>query len=277
MKRIALLPLILCALVMSPLRAAEPPKEADFTASDGTRIHYYETGQGPAVILIHGYTGTGNGNWFSNGIADALAKNHHVVALDCRGHGKSDKPHDPEKYGPHMAQDVIDLMDHLKIKKAHVHGYSMGGYITTQLLAHHADRFISATYGGSGIPETDPEMKLKVPADKPGPDPLEAEASAKLRSLPQDAEALAAVRQNAAWSAPESREINLPGLTLPVMAIIGEYDRPQALTHRMAREIKDFRRVILPGKSHLTAIMQGYIPPLYVDSLVVFINEHDPK
>jgi len=51
-----------------------------------------QIGQGTPVILIHGYTGSTEGNWFANGVADALAKNHRVVAIDCRNHGKSDKP-----------------------------------------------------------------------------------------------------------------------------------------------------------------------------------------
>src|SRR5215813_10596433 len=72
-------------------------------------------------------------------------------------------------------------MDHLKIKKAHIHGYSMGGAITGQLLAMIPDRFITASFGGSGIPETDPEMKAKVPPDKEGRDPQEDEASRTLR------------------------------------------------------------------------------------------------
>ena len=100
------------------------------------------------MILIHGYTANAEGKWIKSGIAQALAARHRVIAIDARGHGKSDKPHDPGKYGPRMAADVIELMDHLKIAKAHVHGYSMGGAILTQILAKHPDRLITAIYGG---------------------------------------------------------------------------------------------------------------------------------
>src|SRR5262249_39083839 len=152
-----------------------------FTTSDGVKIHYIEAGKktatGAPVILIHGYTGTARGNWFTNGVADALAGKHWVVAIDCRGHGKSDKPHDASKYGPRMSQDVIELMDHLKIDKAHVHGYSMGGMITGQLLAKHPERLLTAAFGGSGVPEVDDARKKEVPADSTERDPKEAEAS----------------------------------------------------------------------------------------------------
>jgi len=272
----------LCALasvaivgLFATAAGAVEPKHGDFTASDGVKIHYLETGAGTPVVLIHGYTGTAEGNWFSNGVAEALAKKHRVIAIDCRGHGDSEKPHDPSKYGPQMAKDVVELMDHLKIDKAHVHGYSMGGFIVTQLLATAPSRFITASYGGSGVPEVDAEQKSKVPADKPGPDPQEAEATSKLRAHPKrDEEALAAVR-NYPWKDGQRPDVDLTKIKIPVLAINGEFDGPNAKTNRMQRELANFKAVILPGKSHLTAIMAGYIPQLYIDSLVDFINAND--
>lgn len=255
---------------------AAEPKSGKFTASDGVKIHYLETGAGTPVVLIHGYTGTAEGNWFTNGVAAALAKTHRVIAIDCRGHGDSEKPHDPAKYGPQMAKDVIEMMDHLKIDKAHVHGYSMGGFIVTQLLATAPSRFITASYGGSGVPEVDAEQKAKVPEDKPGPDPQEAEATGKLRAHPKrDEEALAAVRKYP-WKDGQRPDVDLTKIKIPVLAINGEFDGPNAKTHRMQRELTNFKSVVLPGKSHLTAIMAGYIPQLYIDSLVSFIDANDP-
>ena len=266
-----------CSLAQSS--AAFEGNDGTFTTSDGLKIHYIEAGPakatGQPVVLIHGYTGTARGNWFSNGVAEALAKNHRVIAIDCRGHGQSDKPHEPEKYGPAMARDVIELMDHLKIAKAHIHGYSMGGFITGQLLVKHPERFITASFGGSGVPEEDPEWRAKVPADNPGPDPQEAEAREKLAHHPErDDEALAAVRKYP-WKPEERFKIDLTKVTIPVLAINGEFDGPNAKTARMQRELANFKSVVLPGKSHLTAIMAGYIPDLYIDSLVSFIDAND--
>ncbi len=272
--------LLLVLLASGPAVAAEP-KEGFFQTVDGVKIHYLEAGSrnapGAPVVLIHGYTGNARGNWFLNGVADALAARHWVIAIDCRGHGQSDKPHDPQKYGPHMASDVIELMDHLKIDKAHVHGYSMGGMITAQLLATHPERFVTAAFGGSGVPEVDPEWKAKVPADKPGPDPQEAEARKKLQANPdRDSEALAAVRAFP-WKRGERVKIDLTQIKIPVLAINGEFDGPNAKTHRMQRELAHFQSVVLPGKSHLTAIMAGYIPPEYIASLVAFIDANDKR
>jgi len=293
MTRRSSLSIALCLLVVASAIFAADAKhtEADMTASDGVKIHYYVMGKGTPVILIHGYTGTAWGNWFTNGIAQALAKNHMVVALDCRNHGKSDKP---VANGPGKAEDVVELMDHLKLKRAHIHGYSMGGGITGRLLTMIPDRIITASFGGSGIPETDPEMRAKVPPDKQGSDPQEAEASRTLRihramdlgMSKEEAEKRAATPPPArtpaaapAATAPARTgpQLDLNKLNIPMLAINGEFDRPNAKTTRMTREVKNFTNVVLPGKSHLTAIMAGYMPKEYLESLVKFINANDPK
>src|SRR6476469_4271372 len=73
--------------------AAQGFQEDYFTTSDGVKIHYLTAGTtGSWVVLIHGYTDNAERMWFRTGIAPALAKNHRIVALDNRNHGKSDKP-----------------------------------------------------------------------------------------------------------------------------------------------------------------------------------------
>lgn len=264
------------ALLCASGASALDPIEGYIEASDGIRIHYLEAGSGTPVMLIHGYTGSAQGNWFSNGVAQELARTHRVVAIDVRGHGQSDKPHEASGYGDRIWKDVVELMDHLEIDKAHVHGYSMGGGITTQLLIHAADRFLTASYGGSGVRETDPEWQKKVPADREGSDPAEVEARSTLRASPsRDDVALAALGES--FRSNRGPDIDLTRIDIPILAINGELDRPNAKTHRMARELSDFRSVVLPGKSHLTAIMAGYIPQLYIDSLAEFIRGHDPR
>jgi pimeloyl-ACP methyl ester carboxylesterase len=274
--------------------AQDKPKDGYFMTSDKVKIHYIVQGKGTPVILIHGYTGSAQGNWFANGIAEALAKNHMVVAIDCRNHGKSDKP---QINGPGKAEDVIEMMNHLKIQKAHFHGYSMGGAIVGRLLALIPERMITAGFGGSGIQEIDPEWRARVPKDKEGRDPLEDEVSRRLRmkhamdnGMSQaEAEKLAAtptVRPTPATAAggtaaarpqPTAPQLDLTKLNIPMQAINGEYDRPIAKTHRMWRELRNFTNVVLPGKSHLTAIASGYMPKEYLENVVKFINANDPK
>ncbi len=258
-----------------PLAAETASSHGYLVASDGVKIHYLVMGRGTPVVLIHGYTGSAEGNWFANGVAAALAGRHRVVALDVRGHGASDKPHDAAMYGDRLWKDVLELMDHLAIDRAHIHGYSMGGGITASLLARNPERFLTASFGGSGIAEADPQWIAKAPKDKEGSDPQEEEARKRLQSRPdRDPKALEAVRAGFGTGARRTA-IDLTAIRMPVLAINGEFDRPIAKTHRMHRELKNFRSVVLPGKSHLTAIMAGYMPELYITSLVEFLNAND--
>lgn len=264
-----------------------------FTTTDGVKIHYVTAGtEGSWVVLIHGYTGSAEGNWFANGVAAALAAAHRVVALDCRNHGRSDKP---TPGGPGRAKDVIELMNHLGIERAHVHGYSMGGMITARLLGLIPERIITAGFGGSGLPEVDDEFASLVPADPEGTDPEEARASRNLRISAAMNNGMSREEAASAADQPRSRpapapvatfrpgdtaragvlDLDLRKVDTPVLAINGEYDRPFAKTHRLWRELRDFTNVVLPGKSHLTAIVAETIPPEYTRAVVRFIDSND--
>ncbi|HRK23286.1 MAG TPA: alpha/beta hydrolase, partial [Fimbriimonadaceae bacterium] len=118
--------------------------------SNGVRIRYVSEGTGEAVVLIHGWLSDAT-MWGRDAKGNPKltpVPGFQVVALDCRGHGKSDKPHEAGRYGAEMAADVVRLLDHLKIKKAHLIGYSMGAFIAGKVVAGHPDRVLSVIYGG---------------------------------------------------------------------------------------------------------------------------------
>jgi len=112
--------------------------------SNGVKIRYVTAGAGEPVVLIHG--------WMSDaamwGPKLSPLDGFKLIALDCRGHGNSDKPRDPNQYGAEMAADVVRLLDHLKLKKAHLVGYSMGAFIAGKVAATHPNRVLSVIYGG---------------------------------------------------------------------------------------------------------------------------------
>ena len=123
-----------------------------FFNSDGVKIHFEDQGSGAPVILVHGFASRAEHNWGITGWYKTLAPNYRVIALDCRGHGQSDKPHDVNAYGGRvMEEDVIRLIDHLGIRRALLMGYSMGGHLAMGLLAHHPDRFRAVVLGGIGV------------------------------------------------------------------------------------------------------------------------------
>src|SRR5918999_4962799 len=120
-----------------------------FFDSNGVRIRYVDQGSGPPVVLLHGFSGSLDSGWVETGVLPTLAADYRVIAFDCRGHGQSDKPHDPKSYGLQMGQDVVRLLDHLHIARAHIVGYSLGAIITAKLLTTNPDRFLTATLGGA--------------------------------------------------------------------------------------------------------------------------------
>jgi pimeloyl-ACP methyl ester carboxylesterase len=253
-------------------------KHGDVVVSDGVRIHYMEAGEGVPVVLLHGYTSSSEGSWFADGIAEALARTNRVIGIDARGHGLSEKPHDPAKYdGDRMPKDVVEVLDALGIKRAHIHGYSMGGGLVAHLMARDPERFITAGFGGSGVREADETLAARAKAmDPAGADPQQEESRAQLLTRPgRDDVALKAVTDGRLAKPGTAPPLDLTQIDFPVLAVNGEFDAPYSKTVRMQRELKKFRSVILPGKAHNTAIMAGYIPQLYIDTMVEFITSNN--
>src|SRR5262245_1879532 len=164
-------------------------QEKFWTHADGTKFHYLEMGTGTPVILIHGSGGTAL-NWMANGLGASLAKTNRVLAIDMRGHGQTVGPDGKrQQRTPNMDLDVLAFMDALGIQRAHIGGFSMGGSVTSQVMARAPERFITAHFGGSGVRE-DPnsEFAKLMPPDPQGTAPLDAEAR-KLYQARQAAEA----------------------------------------------------------------------------------------
>ncbi|MGC4081948.1 MAG: alpha/beta hydrolase [Vicinamibacterales bacterium] len=265
------------SLVLAATAFAQSPasanafKEDFFTTSDGVKIHYLTAGStGSWVVLIHGYTDNAERMWFRTGIAPALARHHRIVALDNRNHGKSDKP---IPGGTGRPQDVVELMDHLHIDRAHIHGYSMGGGMTAQLLAMIPQRFVTAGLGGSGIQETDPKLRAQaeqLDAALPKPQGDDAAAMERFRTRVTQ---LRPANTPAVSATP--LQIDLRQLAVPILAVNGSFDSPYAKTQRLWREAHVFENVILEGKTHLTAISSNGAPQLYIDSIVRFVDAYD--
>ena len=119
-----------------------------FLDAGGVRIRYVERGAGAPVVLVHGFTASIERGWIETGVLPDLARDYRVIALDLRGHGNSDKPREPRAYDE-LGLDVIRLLDHLGIERAHAVGYSLGGIIVLKLLTTHPQRFLSAVLGGA--------------------------------------------------------------------------------------------------------------------------------
>ena len=138
------------AIVMSAGLQPATATEGTMLESKGVKTWYAVHGRGEPVILIHGWLSSSRMNWDLPGTTALLSRDFQVVTLDVRGHGSSDKPLDESAYGTELVEDVLRVMDHLKLEKAHIVGYSMGGIIALNFLAKHPDRALSGALGGMG-------------------------------------------------------------------------------------------------------------------------------
>lgn len=92
-----------------------------YRADDGVRVAYHDWNagaDGPPIVLQHGFTVSSVSTWFLTGIVDALTRHgRRVIAIDARGHGETDKPHDSAFYGGvRLARDVIGVLDSLNVQ-----------------------------------------------------------------------------------------------------------------------------------------------------------------
>jgi pimeloyl-ACP methyl ester carboxylesterase len=164
-----------------------------------------------------------------------------VIALDVRGHGLSDKPAKEDGYGKELVEDVVRLLDNLKIKKAHIVGYSMGGIIAGNFLARHPDRALSGTLGGMGW------MK------KGG---LAEWAFARIGKNDPNAKAHALCGRSLAKLALTEEEIK--SIRVPVTVLIGDDDKliKGLYVTPLQKVRKDWPVVEIKDANHITCILK---------------------
>jgi len=260
--------LILVAAAL-PANAQQAPADKFFD-SQGVKIRYIEAGLGDPVVLIHGFSSGADASWRQTGVFDKLARDFRVIALDCRGHGQSDKPHDPASYGLAMVEDVARLLDHLQIRRAHIVGYSMGGAITGAFVVKHPDRVLTAVFGGStprmawtAENERDTNelaesleqgngmrpLALRLwPVDEPKPSDEVLNQRARASLGRNDALALAAVQRGN--KAQVGTPANVRALTIPMLAVIGGVDPIKEGVDAFSKLKPELKVVVIEGASH---------------------------
>ncbi|WP_343413120.1 alpha/beta hydrolase [Candidatus Amarolinea dominans] len=133
-----------------------------FVENNGVRIHYEVEGEGPPLVLVHWLTGSLQ-DWRVVGYADALKANYRLILIDARGHGQSDKPHDPAAYVlEKQAGDIVAVLDKLGVDKAHYFGYSLGGTVGWAVAKYFPDRLSSLIIGGEAPENFDPSADIRA-------------------------------------------------------------------------------------------------------------------
>ena len=229
--------------------------------SNGVKIHYHVEGDGPAIILQHGFSGNLHG-WESAGYVDALKQGYTLILADTRGHGQSDKPHDVESYDMKLkSDDVVAALDDLGIDKAHYIGYSLGGRTGYGVAKYAPERFRSIIIGGmhpygssggnAGVDERigilEQGIEEYVAYLESGMwGPMTPDERAQM--LQNDPQALIA-------SSIELRDFQgiedvLPSMTMPCLLLVGEEDFLYEGVTRCVKEMPNATMVSFPGQDH---------------------------
>ncbi len=243
-----------------------------FTAADGTLIDYEDRGQGPCVVLLHGFGADRELNWVRPGVLDALVRaGRRVVAPDARGHGRSGKPHDPARYkGDVMVGDVVALLDHLGLERCSLVGYSMGSLTALGLLPiePRIDRAVLGGVGGrlgAEGPPRRPAVAEGLLADDPSTitDPVARAFRAFADATGADRRALAAIQL-----APRALRGDPAAITVPVLVLTGRDDVLVGPPEGLAARIEG-ARVTVVGGDHLSAVAD----PAFAPAIVGFLDE----
>jgi pimeloyl-ACP methyl ester carboxylesterase len=223
-------------------------------------IAYLDEGEGDPILLVHGFASSKGVNWVYPAWVSELKKNgRRVIALDNRGHGDSSKLYNPKDYSIEiMAGDVIALMDHLKIARADLMGYSMGGRMTAYLARTQPARLRSAILGGIGIglikgggPGENVAEALEAPSLDDVTDPVGRTFRAFADQTRSDRRALAACLRG---SRRLMTQEEAAGIAVPVLIAVGTTDEVAGSADALGKVIPGSQVLNIPNRDHMRAV-----------------------
>jgi pimeloyl-ACP methyl ester carboxylesterase len=227
-----------------------------FFDSNGVRIHYEEHGQGAPVILIHGFGTHARNHWGETGLINFLAQRYHVIAPDCRGHGRSDKPHSGDHYGmKNMCGDVLRLLAHRGIRRTLLVGSSMGSRIALDLIREHPEHFRAAVLSAFGVGGaiSEPGQKERIAAALLADDPTSIPHDVPRRfrrgveAAGNDLKALAACMA-VEEALPDFSQIKVK---VPVLFLVGTKDRIAGHPGSIMSSFESAELVEIEGGGHV--------------------------
>src|SRR5262245_22067425 len=233
-----------------------------YAHSHSVRIHYQIEGEGPALVLQHGFTDSLE-SWYELGYVDALKHDYRLILVDARGHGASDKPHDPAAYEHQLlVADLIAVLDDLTISTAHFLGYSMGGRIGFACAKYAPAHFTSLIIGGAHpYQQTQAQFDARLQILRQGLAGMVAllgdnrSPARKARMLANDVEALIA-----SWvgriGGPGLEDV-LPTMAMPCLLYAGEADAAYPGVKDCCPHLPHVTFFSLPGLNHPEALIQS--------------------
>jgi pimeloyl-ACP methyl ester carboxylesterase len=228
--------------------------------SDGIRLHFEVEGpeRGAPIVLVHGFASDYRLNWVGSRWQETLTSaGFRVIGLDCRGHGHSDKPHDPAAYSVEvMTSDIVRLLDHLDVRSAAYLGYSMGARIGLEVVLDFPDRVTRAVLGGIGAAgaidhgdEIARAFRLGEPTDDPVAKTFYQFAAARpINDLVALAACITGLR-------PDANPARLAKIRTPILVVVGDRDDIASGAPELVELIPSARMVTLAGRDHMSSVV----------------------
>ena len=244
---------------------------------EGGNIYYEVHGDGPPLILTHGYSST-SAMW--SGQIEALSRQHKLILWDMRGHGQSDYPADPAAYSEALTvADIAALLDEVGAAKAIVGGLSLGGYMSLAFYRAHPER-VSALLiidTGPGFKKDDAREAWNERAratadrfDREGLDVLKSASRERSTVSHRDASGLARAARGMLTQRDAKVMEVLPEIKVPSLVVVGADDTPfLAASDYMAAKIPGARKAVIPAAGHAANIDQ---PRAFIEAVVPFLD-----
>lgn len=245
---------------------------------DGVNLYYDVHGQGPALLLTHGYSATSQ-MWA--GQVEALSKHHTLITWDMRGHGQSDYPEDPSAYSEEATvADMAALLDTVGAEKAIVGGLSLGGYMSLAFNLAHPERVRALLIidTGPGYRKDDARdgwnanaLKTAERYETEGLGRLAAGSVEMRTSTHRSAEGLARAARGMLAQRNDRVISSLPTIAVPSIVVVGANDTPfLAASDYMAAKIPGAKKVVIPDAGHAANIDQ---PAAFNTAILGFLAE----
>jgi pimeloyl-ACP methyl ester carboxylesterase len=261
-------PFLVMTMATTSLSAQQGPTTG-YAPVNGLRMYYEIHGSGEPVVLLHGAFMTITTNWA--GWIDELAKTRTVIAVEMQGHGRTaDIAREPS--GEHLADDVAALLGYLKISRADLIGYSMGGRVAMQLAVRHPDQVrkvvvISSSFRRDGMTKEGLDALSSLTAETFKGSPLEEEYQ-RLSPTPDHFAAFVAHVLTANAEEHDLSAAQLQATAAPMLFIFGDADgfRLEHIAemfrlkggevHGDLRPRSASRLAILPNTTHVTLMQR---------------------
>ena len=249
-----------------------------YANNHSVRIHYQVEGEGPPLVLQHGFTSSLQ-NWYAYGYVAALRQNYQLILIDARGHGQSDKLYDPQAYAlQHRVEDVLAVLDALQVDNAHYLGYSMGGRIGFGIAKYHPERFLSLLIGGMHPYESPgASAEARIALLQQGMEAYVADTETHNGPMAPDRKARLLANDPAALIASLQAPRGLTGMdqvlldmTLPCLLYVGEADSYYSGAKEGLKYMSNARFVSFPGLNHAQTSQASH---LVVPHVTQFLHE----